>query len=122
MSHILVIEDDAQIRGLLRHILERAGYEVSDAPDGAVGIAIHRNKPADLVITDILMPQKEGLETIMEMRRDSPAIKIIAITGGGRVGTDLYLNLAKNLGAIRTVRKPFENQQILEMVKELLSS
>ena len=82
MSRILIIEDDEHVRGMLRKMLERIGYDVFDAPDGKEGLDFYRNTPVDLVITDILMPEKEGIQTIMELRREFPDVKIIAISGG----------------------------------------
>ena len=90
MALILIIDDDDQIRRVLRKTLERDGYDVADAPNGKEGIRLYRENPADLVITDIIMPEKEGIETIRELRRDFPEVKIIAISGGGRIGPDSY--------------------------------
>jgi CheY-like chemotaxis protein len=100
--------------------LEGAGYEVAEAPDGTQGIRLYRQQPCDLVITDIIMPEKEGLETIRELRRDFPDVKILAISGGGRIRPDEYLPLAKKFGAHRTLAKPFEQKELLEAVQELL--
>ncbi|MDY6987588.1 MAG: response regulator [Thermodesulfobacteriota bacterium] len=119
-ARILVVDDDVQIREMLRQLLERAGYEVAEAPDGRQGIRLYRQEPADLVITDIIMPEKEGLETIRELRRDFPDVKILAISGGGRVLADEYLRLAKQFGAERTLAKPFDQKELLEAVHELV--
>ena len=120
MARILVIDDDAQIRELLRVILERAGYEAVTAPDGKVGTRMYREEPADLVITDLIMPQKEGIETIIELRRDFPGVKIIVISGGGTIDAEEYLRMAKTLGAQRIFSKPFGMAEMLEAVQELL--
>ncbi len=120
MTCILVIDDDEQIRKMFRSLLEREGYEVKVAPDGKQGILQYRNNPADLVILDIIMPEKEGLETIMDLRRDFPDIKIIAISGGGRIGPEDYLMMAKNLGAMRTFVKPVERYALLKAIGELI--
>jgi CheY-like chemotaxis protein len=120
MTQILVIDDDDLIRGLLRSVLEKAGYQVLEAPDGNVGIEIFREQSADLIITDILMPEKEGLETIMEIRRESPDVKIIAISGGAKVGPFTYLKLAERFGAERVFSKPLEMRQLLQAIRELL--
>jgi len=119
-ARILIMDDDAQIREMLRQLLERAGYEVAEAPDGRQGIRLYRQAPADLVITDIIMPEKEGLETIRELLRDFPDVKILAISGGGRVLADEYLRLAKQFGAERTLAKPFDQKELLEAVHELV--
>ena len=122
MARILVIDDDAQIQVMLRQVLERAGYEVVDAPDGKVGIELYREQKADLVITDLIMPEKEGIETIRELRGEFPDVKIIAISGGGVIGPENYLCLARGLGALRTFSKPVERKEIIETVQELLHS
>ena len=121
MARILVIEDDDQMRGMLRQMLERSGYEVIDAPDGKVGMNLYSEKRADLIITDVVMPEKDGIETIMELRRGSPAVKIIAISGGGRIGPEDHLLVAKGLGAQYTFIKPFELKELLKAVSALLS-
>jgi len=122
MKRILVIDDDTQMREMLRKVLERAGYEVEDAADGKIGTNIHRKEPVDLVVTDLIMPEKEGIETIREFRRDFPQLKIIAISGGGRIGADGYLSVAKTMGAHRIFSKPFDLKTFAETVKELLDS
>lgn len=120
MAHILIIDDDVQIREMLRQMMEREGYEVLDAANGKVAIRIQREKPADLIITDLIMPEKEGIETIRELKQDFQDIKIIAISGGGRIGPQEYLHLAEMLGAQRTFTKPIEREALLEAVRELL--
>ncbi|MDY6952940.1 MAG: response regulator, partial [Thermodesulfobacteriota bacterium] len=119
-ARILVIDDDVQIRRMLRKLLEGTGYEVTEAPDGRQGISLYRQDPCDLVITDIIMPDKEGLETIRELRRDFPHVKIVAISGGGRASPDEYLHMAKSFGAKRTLAKPFDQKELLEAVQELV--
>jgi len=120
MARILVIDDDLQIREMLTQFLKRAEYEVLAAPDGKAALKLLHATPIDLIITDIIMPEKEGLETIMEFRRDFPSLKVIAISGGGKIGANEYLNIAKALGAQRTFSKPFELKELLEAVGELL--
>ncbi len=121
MKRILVIDDDWQMREMMHQALDRAGYDVVDAANGKIGMNIQRQGPADLVITDLIMPEKEGIETIRELRKDFPGLKIIAISGGGRAGADGYLSVAKTIGADRTLSKPFDLKQILDTVGELLS-
>jgi len=104
---ILIIDDDVYIRETLRIILERWGYEIEEASNGKTGLKIHHNNPVDLVIMDIIMPEKEGLETIMELRRDSPEVKIIAISGGGIIDAQECLYFAEKLGAQEIIAKPF---------------
>jgi len=120
MTRILVIDDEKPIRALLRQMLERTGYEVTEASDGKKAMTILREEPADLVITDILMPDQEGLQTIRELRRDHPEIKIIAISGGGAVGPETYLQMARRFGADRTLTKPFGLDKLLEIISELI--
>ncbi len=120
MKRILVIDDEYQARSMLRMMLECAGYEVEDAPDGEIGIKLYRKSPTDLVITDILMPKKEGIETIIEIRRDFPSARIIAISGGGRLKTpDIFLSMAESFGAARVFAKPVDKDELLDAVREL---
>jgi DNA-binding response OmpR family regulator len=120
MPLILVIDDDDQIRDMLREMLERAGYEVVLAADGDEGLRLFRERRADLVITDVVMPNKEGIEMIMELRVEFPKVKIIAISGGGRLGPETYLDLAEGFGAMRVFSKPFRLNELLAAVRELL--
>jgi CheY-like chemotaxis protein len=120
MTRILVIEDDDDVRDLLRQILERSGYEVEEASDGVEGIKRYREKQSDLIITDIIMPRKEGIETITDLRIEFPDVKVIAISGGGRLGPEPYLEVAKGFGANRIIMKPFTSGEILGAVSELL--
>ncbi len=121
MPRVLVIDDDEQIRSLLRAILEREGYEVETAADGAQGLNFFRKDPADLVITDILMPEKEGLETIRELCDEFPDAKIIAISGGGSLAhPEVYLELCKKFGALRTFQKPVDRHELVTAVREII--
>ncbi len=119
---ILVIDDDEQMRVLLRQVMEWAGYEVIEATNGRQGMRQQRKTPADLVITDLIMPEQEGLETISRMRKEFAGIKIIAISGGGRIGPEAYLPAARELGADRVFCKPFDVQELVTAVKELLDN
>lgn len=121
MKRILVIDDDDQLRLMIRLMLERSSYEVVDAPNGKVGIELYRSDPVDLVITDIFMPEKEGLETIRELCREYPDVKIIAISGGSpKTEGFSSLQFAKGFGALRTLSKPFFREELLKLVRELL--
>jgi CheY-like chemotaxis protein len=113
MARILVVDDDAEIRGLLTHVLGRAGHEITEATDGNMAIRLHKEAPADLVITDLLMPGKGGIELIVELHRDFPDLKIIALSG-----TE-YLDLACELGAACAFSKPTPTEQILKAVRDL---
>ena len=121
MSRILVIDDDEQFRGMLRQVLGRAGYEVVEAGNGKEGMALFRAEPTDLIITDILMPEQEGLQTIRELRHEFPETKIIAISGGGPGGSMNFLKAAKLLGAQRTLWKPFDLDELRQTVREVLN-
>ena len=120
MALILIIDDNNQFRAMLREMLERTGYEIVEASDGKEGLKLYREKATDLIITDLIMPEKEGLETIMELRRDFPDVKIIAISGGGRLDPGQYLSMAKGFGARYTFTKPVEREELLQAVEELL--
>lgn len=119
---VLVIDDDEQMRILLRQVMEWAGYEVTEAGDGREGMHKQRNQPADLVITDLIMPEQEGLETITSLKKEFPHLKIIAISGGGRIGPEAYLPAAQELGADRVFSKPFDVRELAGAVKELLEN
>jgi YesN/AraC family two-component response regulator len=120
MASILIIEDDDQLRAMLREMLGRTGYEVTEARNGNEGIKLYRENPTDLVITDIIMPEKEGVETIIELKRDFPDVNIIAISGGGRIPAEEYLRMVKKLGAKHTLVKPFVREKLLEAVEDLI--
>ncbi len=121
MQTILVIEDDNQTRKMLRQMLEGAGYNIVVAGHGKEGLKLFNEGPADLVITDIVMPEQEGIETIQELQKIAPQVKIIAISGGGRVGPEDYLSIAQMLGARQTLKKPVKREKLLASVREVLS-
>ena len=121
MARILIIDDDDQVRTMLRRTLEADGHEVDEASNGTEGIANYHANPADLIITDIYMPEKEGLETIIELRRDFPDVRILAISGGSRDMDLDFLPVAAKLGAEKTLTKPIERRALLSAVHELLS-
>ncbi len=116
MARILVVDDDDSIREMLRAMLERDGHEVVDASNGVEAIALYRLTQVDVVITNILMPEKEGLETIRELREEFPDVKIIAMSGGGQLGTVSYLEVARAFGAIDTLPKPIERTRLREAI------
>jgi DNA-binding response OmpR family regulator len=120
-SQILVIEDDFAVRELILQTLSKAGYDVLAAEDGIQGMNLFRERNPDLVITDIVMPQKEGLQTIIELRQEAPGVKVIAMSGGGRYANVDYLKLARKFGARRTVTKPFMRDEMLTAVREVLA-
>jgi len=120
MKRILVIDDDEQMRILLRQVMEWCGYTVDDACDGRKGMQRQRTHPADLVITDIVMPEQEGLETISKLKKEFPDTRIVAISGGGRIGPDAYLPAALELGADLVFSKPFDVKAFVASIRELL--
>lgn len=122
MARILVIDDDELTRFTLQEILEEENYEVTVAVDGVEGLALFTAQPFPLVITDLYMPKKEGMEVISELRRDYPGVKIIAISGAGRVDLSNILKAARKIGADLVIPKPFTNDEILDCVKECLAS
>jgi CheY-like chemotaxis protein len=121
MATILVIDDDQEVREFLVTVLQRAGHEVTSAPNGRDGVSMFRSSPVQVVITDIIMPEKDGIETILDLRREHPDLKVIAISGGGRTTPENYLHSARLLGADRAIRKPFKNEEILQAVDELVN-
>lgn len=121
MPRILVVDDDEQIRAMLRMTLEREGHAVAEAGDGNKAMYSYAADPADLVIMDIVMPEKEGIETIMELRRQYGDVKIIAISGGGRVNPEDYLRWARTFGVQHTFTKPVDRRELLAAIDELLA-
>lgn len=117
---ILVVDDDASIRELLRKLFEKSGYAVREAADGSAALRLMREEQADCVVTDIIMPEKEGIETILEIRRTYPETQIVAISGGGRIGPLNYLKMAKLMGARYVFSKPFSAADLLDAVSSLL--
>jgi DNA-binding response OmpR family regulator len=123
MELILVIDDDEDVRSCIRNILEHSGYSVLEAENGRVGIDIFRHSTVVLVIVDLFMPEKEGIETIIELRKEFADLKILAISGGiPGYGPDHFLHIAQKLGADGTLDKPFNMQQLLSKVENLLTS
>ena len=120
MAHILVIDDEDLMRQMLRDIIEDAGHEVSVASDGRAGLAALQEKPADLVITDILMPEQDGLELIRDLHREHPDVKILAISGGGTTVKLDFLPQAQELGAHGALHKPFGRSELLGTIRGLL--
>jgi CheY-like chemotaxis protein len=120
MARVLVVDDDQQVRTVLREILEIEGHEVLEARNGEEGTRLFRRDPVDLVTTNIVMPEKDGLELIRELSADFPGVRIIAISGCDPDDRKGYLSLAETYGASRTVRKPFSRDTIRAAVAELV--
>ena len=121
MASVLIIDDDPQVRDLLTQVMEEEGHTVATACNGEEGMNRYRTQPADLVILDILMPEKEGLETIREIRREFPKVKNIAISGGSERAKMNVLDVAGRLGAHRTLHKPFPLETFKNTVQSVLN-
>lgn len=122
MAHILIIDDEDMVRMVLKQSLEKAGHAVTEASNGAKGIKALHDGNFDLIITDIVMPEKEGVETIAEIRASEPDLPIIAVSGGGRIGPENYLDAARKLGANHAFAKPFDRAELLGAVDQCLSA
>jgi CheY-like chemotaxis protein len=121
MKHILIIDDDPSILLLFSQFLESAGYSVASAPDGTEGLRSVKAEKPDLIITDIMMPEMDGLELLMEIKRNHPGIPVIAISGGMKIRPISFLPQAKKLGARHIFQKPVALAELLQAVQELLS-
>ncbi len=124
MANILVIDDETEVRYAIRAVLEDQGHAVSEAETGTAGLSAIADAPDpyDLVICDIIMPDKEGIETIVEIKQRLPDQKIVAISGGGRIKKEDYLAVAAAVGATYTVSKPFDAETLTDMVNAILRS
>ncbi|MES2638748.1 MAG: response regulator [Myxococcota bacterium] len=121
MARVLVIDDNEDLRELMQMMLEGAGYTIELAADGQAGMAAQRAQPADLVVTDLFMPAQDGIETILQLRSEFPNVKVLAVSGGGKVSqAQSYLQIAKQIGADAILSKPFEQEDLLRTVRELL--
>ena len=121
MSRILIIDDDRFVRTSIRAVLESAGYDVQDTGDADTGISAQKDQPFDLAIIDLIMPQKEGLETIRELKAEFPELPIIAISGGGEIVRKNFIEAAQLFGAGATLEKPFGGEELLDTIAALLS-
>jgi CheY-like chemotaxis protein len=120
MTRVLVIDDEDLLREAIREMLEDAGYEVAEEADGAAGVRAFREAPADVVITDIIMPNKDGIRTIWELKQLRPELRIIAMSGGVPGGPRSDLPLATAYGAARTLQKPFTRAELLGAVAAVI--
>lgn len=120
MKTILVIEDNENMLRMVTDLLSRSGYQVLTASDGVDGMKVYHKAKPDLVLTDIIMPDKEGLEVVMELSREVPRPKIIAMSGGGMMEPRTYLSLADKLGADEVLQKPFRPTDLLALIKRHL--
>jgi CheY-like chemotaxis protein len=121
-KRVLVIDDNPDMRRTMQALLETEGFTVVVAADGEEALRRQRELPAAVVITDIFMPGKEGIETIYELRKQFPQTKIIVISGGLRAKGADYFSVARELGAVKAFKKPFEPNELIEAVRELTLS
>jgi len=119
MAKILVIDDEKIVRMAITHKLKKEGHEVIEAEDGEEGIEKYREDPADLIITDIIMPNKEGFETIKDLNNEFPDAKIVAMSGGGKNSSENYLDIAKKFNVVDVFEKSFEWEEMLKIVRKL---
>jgi DNA-binding response OmpR family regulator len=122
MARVLVIDDNADFREQIRYFLEAAGFAVSLAMDGRIGMEIQRRQPAEVIVTDMFMPGQDGVETISALRKEFPQAKVIAMTGRESITDYDVLRVADELGAVRTFKKPFDIPDLVEAVRELTVS
>jgi DNA-binding response OmpR family regulator len=120
MARILLADDDDSFRKMLGLSLTKLGHDVAEVRNGKEAISVINKEPPDLLITDLVMPEKEGLETIDEVKRKHPSLKIIAMSGGGRVNATDYLNIARAMGADLVLAKPFSIDEMVASLSSLL--
>lgn len=121
MARILVIDDDPWVLKIFRQILEDEGHEITTANNGQEGIDLFRQNPAELIITDMVMPVKDGLKMIMELEKEFPNVPAIAISGGGVIGAERYLTLAESIGTRKNLTKPVSKQDLIDAVNYVLT-
>jgi CheY-like chemotaxis protein len=119
MAKVLIVDDDYEMCSLMRSWLIKAGHDITEAHDGEEAIEAQKRDPAEIVVLDLIMPVKEGIETMSILRRDYPNLGIIAVTGGGLVSPEEHLKWAEKFGANRFMRKPFESSELLQHVAAL---
>ena len=122
MKRILLVDDDELTRRAVHKMLERSGYQVRSTSDGQEALGLYQTDPTDLVITDLIMPDTDGLEMIQHLRRMDAAVRILAISGGGRVDEEEYLTVARKFGAIGVLSKPFTGQELSRAVEAALGN
>lgn len=120
MARILLVDDNPSFRAATRKILTQAGHEVIEAGDGVQALKRYRAEPTDLVITDVYMPDADGIQTTMQLKREFPLIRVIVTSGGGNIEREQVLEIAGRLGALRTLPKPFSNTELLTVVDAAL--
>lgn len=119
MARILLIDDDEMLRSVLAKGIAYAGHEVIQAEDGRQGVDLARATKIDLVITDLVMPVQEGVETIVVLKREQPDLPVVAISGGVR-NAGVYLDIAEKIGAVRVLQKPFTPRELVSVIDQIL--
>ena len=122
MARILIVEDDDQVREMLWRTFEKEGYQLEEATDGNQAIRRYRADPHDVIVADLVMPEQDGIGMIRVLRDEFPDVKVIAISGGGRIGPQTYLKAAERLGARRTFTKPVDQDELLACVRDLVTA
>ena len=122
MARILIVDDETDLRRMFKMLFESNGYEVIEASNGNEAIDLYRSSPVDLIIMDVFMPEKEGIETILELTSEFPDVNVIAISGGGKVGTRDCLDSALEFGAKRVFTKPVTADRLLRAVEQILKN
>lgn len=120
MARILVVDDEADFRRIVSRMLTAGGHQVEEAVDGQQAIEAYRARPSDLVLADLYMPAVDGVEAIIRLRHEFPEVRIIAVSGGGHLGTEDVLKIAANVGAQATLSKPVEKKTLLAAVQQVL--
>lgn len=118
-SRVLLIDDNVDLTSMLSLCLQADGVDVMVAADGEAGLALLRDKPVDVVVTDLFMPDKDGIETIVELKKRYPDVKIVVMSGFTSIGGTDYLGVARELGAVTTLKKPFDPAELSKVVREL---
>jgi two-component system, chemotaxis family, chemotaxis protein CheY len=119
---ILLVDDDEPLRRMIRLTLEQRGFSVVEAKDGNDALAEHTKSPCDLILTDVLMPQRDGLELILALRQVAPSPKLIAMSGGGQLSAARYLRIARRLGAVRILEKPFTAPELIAAIDDAITA
>jgi DNA-binding NtrC family response regulator len=119
-ASILIVDDEADLRDLMIRVLAQAGYQATGAADGNEATRAMANQHFDVVITDLIMPERDGIQVINELRRKFPEVKIIAMSGGGHISREQYLRIAKGMGAHAQLEKPFTNEQLIDTIRGVL--
>ena len=122
MARVLVVDDQPEVRRVMLRLLQRAGHTIAEADGGAEGLRQVAAQPVDLVVTDLFMPDMDGLEFIRELARRRPGTKVIAVSGGGFMEAASILAVASTLGAVRTLSKPYDPSRFLALVEEVLAA